>query len=87
MPFKKLDTVKLNEAKGICIQGYEGSFHQVAARQFFGKQVKVLPCASFRELIKTAGPAEAVDFRSQGRTPAGEPDLGRPHQDQRQRIV
>ena len=22
---------------GICIQGYEGSFHQVAARVFFGK--------------------------------------------------
>jgi hypothetical protein len=22
---------------GICIQGYEGSFHQVAARYFFGK--------------------------------------------------
>ncbi len=39
-------------ADGICIQGYEGSFHQVAARQFFGKQVKVIPCASFRQLIK-----------------------------------
>lgn len=39
---------------GICIQGYEGSFHQVAARQFFGKQVSVIPCASFRQLIKLA---------------------------------
>lgn len=39
---------------GICIQGYEGSFHQVAARQFFGKQVSVIPCASFRQLIKMA---------------------------------
>jgi len=39
-------------AEGICIQGYEGSFHQVAARIFFGKNVKVIPCASFRQLIK-----------------------------------
>ncbi len=38
---------------GICIQGYEGSFHEVAARQFFGKKVEVIPCATFRELIKT----------------------------------
>jgi prephenate dehydratase len=43
---------KINN-KAICIQGYEGSFHQVAARQFFGKKVEILPCASFRELIKT----------------------------------
>ncbi len=37
---------------GICIQGYEGSFHQVAARHFFGKQVEVIPCDTFRELVK-----------------------------------
>lgn len=42
------------EATGICIQGYEGSFHQVAARHFFGKNVEVIPCASFRQLIKLA---------------------------------
>lgn len=39
---------------GIAIQGYEGSFHQVAARSFFGKTVEVIPCASFRELIQIA---------------------------------
>ena len=38
---------------GICIQGYEGSFHQVAARVFFGKNVAVIPCATFRELVKS----------------------------------
>lgn len=38
--------------EGICIQGYEGSFHQVAARHFFGKQVEVIPCDTFRELVK-----------------------------------
>src|SRR6476660_5831326 len=40
------------EMGGICIQGYEGSFHQVAARYFFGKQVEVIPCATFRDLIR-----------------------------------
>ena len=39
----------------ISIQGYEGSFHQVAARQFFGKHVEVIPCATFREVVKIAG--------------------------------
>lgn len=41
-------------AKGISIQGYEGSFHQVAAQQFFGKETNVIPCATFREVIKKA---------------------------------
>ncbi|HLX93851.1 MAG TPA: prephenate dehydratase [Puia sp.] len=38
----------------VSIQGYEGSFHQEAARHFFGNQVEVIPCASFREVIKVA---------------------------------
>lgn len=38
----------------VAIQGYEGSFHQVAARQYFGKDVEVIPCATFREVIKIA---------------------------------
>jgi prephenate dehydratase len=38
----------------VSIQGYEGSFHQVAARQFFGKDVEVIPCATFREVVKVA---------------------------------
>ena len=38
----------------LAIQGYEGSFHQVAARSFFGKQVGILPCATFTELIREA---------------------------------
>lgn len=38
----------------VSIQGYEGSFHQVAAQQFFGDNVKVIPCATFRELVKVA---------------------------------
>ena len=38
----------------VSIQGYEGSFHQVAARQFFGKNVEVIPCATFRDVVKIA---------------------------------
>jgi prephenate dehydratase len=38
----------------VSIQGYEGSFHQVAAQQFFGKQVTVIPCATFKDVIKIA---------------------------------
>lgn len=38
----------------VSIQGYEGSFHQEAARYYFGKEVEVLPCATFREVIKAA---------------------------------
>jgi len=41
-------------ATRISIQGYEGSFHQMAAQQFFGKNVGVIPCATFRDVIKLA---------------------------------
>lgn len=36
----------------VAIQGYEGSFHQEAARRFFGKEVEVIPCATFRDVVK-----------------------------------
>ena len=38
----------------VAIQGYEGSFHQEAARKFFGKNVEVIPCDNFRQVIKVA---------------------------------
>ena len=38
----------------VSIQGYEGSFHQVAARQFFGEEVEVITCATFRDVIRIA---------------------------------
>jgi len=38
----------------VAIQGYEGSFHQVAARSFYGKNVQILPCATFTEVIRQA---------------------------------
>ena len=45
----------------ISIQGYEGSFHQVAARQFFGKNVEVIPCATFRDVVKIAASKKESD--------------------------
>ena len=46
---------------GWAIQGYEGSFHQVAAQQFFGKKVQVLPCATFRDVVKVASNKKESD--------------------------
>jgi prephenate dehydratase len=46
---------QINEVgKKIAIQGYAGSFHQVAALQYFGNETTIVPCATFRELIKLA---------------------------------
>ncbi len=45
----------------VSIQGYEGSFHQAAAQHFFGKHVEVIPCATFREVVKlAANPKEST---------------------------
>src|SRR4051812_17067071 len=38
----------------VSIQGYEGSFHQIAAREFLGMDVTVIPCNTFREVVKIA---------------------------------
>lgn len=48
-------------AKRVSIQGYEGSFHQIAAREFLGKDVEVIPCATFREVIKIASTPKESD--------------------------
>jgi len=37
----------------ISIQGFEGSFHQIAAQQFFGKGIEINPCATFYEVIES----------------------------------
>jgi len=41
-------------ASRVSIQGYEGSFHQMAAQQFFGENIGVIPCATFRDVVKLA---------------------------------
>jgi prephenate dehydratase len=52
---------KSQPAVKVSIQGYEGSFHQAAARHFFGKQVEVIPCATFREVVKIAANSKESD--------------------------
>ncbi len=47
--------------KKVTIQGYEGSFHQVAARQFFGKNVDVITCATFRDVVRIGEDAKQSD--------------------------
>lgn len=46
--------------KKIAIQGFEGSFHQVAAQQFFSA-VEVICCSTFREVVKIAGNRKESD--------------------------
>lgn len=41
-------------SKKVSIQGYAGSFHQVAAQTFYGKEVEVIPCDTFREVVRIA---------------------------------
>jgi prephenate dehydratase len=42
---------QLKSGNRIAIQGYEGSFHQEAARRFFGKETEVVPCDTFRQVL------------------------------------
>ena len=45
----------------VSIQGYEGSFHQEAARRYFGKDVEVVPCDTFREVVRVASSKSESD--------------------------
>ena len=61
-------TTKLSDKKQnnnipvkVAIQGFEGSFHQEAARVFFGKNVEVICCATFREVVKIAANKKESD--------------------------
>lgn len=42
----------------VAIQGYEGSFHQMAAQHYFGRSVQVLPCDTFKEVVTLASDAD-----------------------------
>jgi prephenate dehydratase len=62
--FQNTETSKalpLGKNLGWAIQGYEGSFHQVAAQQFFDKAIEVIPCSTFRDLVKIAGNKKESD--------------------------
>jgi prephenate dehydratase len=45
----------------VAIQGYEGSFHQEAARKYFGNNVEVIPCDTFRQVVKVASDKNESD--------------------------
>jgi prephenate dehydratase len=47
--------------RGFAIQGYEGSFHQMAAQHFLGNNVQVIPCATFRDVVKVAATKKESD--------------------------
>lgn len=51
----KYNLPELQQQVTVAIQGYEGSFHQEAARQYFGEDVEVVTCATFKEVVKVAG--------------------------------
>ena len=47
--------------KKVAIQGYEGSFHQVAARHFYGKNVEVITCDTFRQVVQLGADPKLSD--------------------------
>ncbi|HMI78797.1 MAG TPA: prephenate dehydratase domain-containing protein, partial [Ferruginibacter sp.] len=47
--------------KRVSIQGFEGSFHQVAARQYYGHNTEVICCSTFKEVIKNTTASKRSD--------------------------
>lgn len=45
--------------KNIAIQGFEGSFHQIAARSYFGRKIETLPCDSFTKVVNSVSSGKA----------------------------
>jgi prephenate dehydratase len=61
MTEKTVPAIRPTEPLRVSIQGYEGSFHQEAARIFFGKEVEVIPCDTFREVVRVASSKKESD--------------------------
>jgi prephenate dehydratase len=47
--------------KRVSIQGYEGSFHQIAAMEFLGEDTVVIPCNTFRDVVKLASDTKQTE--------------------------
>jgi prephenate dehydratase len=45
----------------VAIQGYEGSFHQEAARIFFGEKINILACARFQDVVHSVADPNLCD--------------------------
>ncbi|MCC6281642.1 MAG: prephenate dehydratase [Saprospiraceae bacterium] len=59
-PAQKQLTPPAVQGQRITIQGVRGAFHEIAARQFFGEVIQVVPALSFPILFeKTADPQQA----------------------------
>jgi len=43
--------IKTEKKFSIAIQGIEGSFHELAAKKFFGNEFDIVPCSSFEKVI------------------------------------
>lgn len=43
----------------VAIQGYEGCFHHIAAEGYFGPGIEIVPCATFRGVVKALEEREA----------------------------
>src|ERR1700712_1520937 len=54
-------TSEINAVRKVAIQGFEGSFHQEAAGLFFGPEVKVICCSTFRDVVKIAANKKESD--------------------------
>lgn len=46
----------------VAIQGYEGCFHHIAAEGYFGEEIQIVPCATFRGVVRALeeGSADAA---------------------------
>ncbi|MDR3329017.1 MAG: prephenate dehydratase [Prevotellaceae bacterium] len=48
----------MDKPKTVAIQGIRGAFHDVAAQKYFGPEVQVVECSTFRELARKAAQGE-----------------------------
>jgi prephenate dehydratase len=57
----KLNGEPVTLRKRVSIQGIEGSFHQVAAQRFLGKEIEVICCPTFNDVVKIAYDTDKSD--------------------------
>ncbi|MFM6924294.1 MAG: prephenate dehydratase, partial [Ferruginibacter sp.] len=47
--------------KKVSIQGFEGCFHQVAAKEYYGDDTEVICCSTFKEVVKNTAASKLSD--------------------------
>ena len=50
----------VNNKMRVAIQGYEGSFHHIVAERYFGEDITIVPCATFREVARQVETGEST---------------------------